>query len=741
MNLLSDSLYRCASTLAPPSNPSSAQQVQVVFDPLIELADKTHAEWKRGECSTLERDTIHEETVDHLKKCAISKERKAWADVLSNNDSKAVWQKINWKGTFDKSTSSTKPPLDDLKDHFMSKGQSVEDSTLLSDVKGDNFVPVLDSAISLEEIDSATSRLKEKSSGDGWTRKMLLNLPVCILYALQVIYNSILAAHTYPTRWRTTIVNEIFKNKGNSDNAKNYRGISLVVLLSKVYDIILCTRFTKWFTPDDGQTAYQNGKSGCDHVFLLRCLVQQAKRFKQTIFIIAFDFDGAFDRVSRSVLIRKLIKFGAGVIFVACVASMYMCTENIIFRHKDYVTFMLYSGIKQGLPLSPMLFIFYVNDIFEVFRSAYGVCIENIFKIIHLLIHADDLTLLATLRDGAISKLQTLRQYCNINYIIPQTTKCKFITINGSQADNDPLPFGDDYLKSTDHLEILGSHIDSSGNLADDLELHIKKRFPSCIKFFNFCHENKLAPLSVRLNALRACVMHSILYNCEAFGPALPNKLETIYNKLIRTALQVRTNTPALILYIESGLLPIKALIEARQLKYFKRFRESLAPQSERKLVFEGLYNDPSRYLKHYIKLHETYTSHQEIYQHHINLVKDRIRDQVAKGKPKFTTYLSYNPALEPSPFIQCMHPLTVDIVRFRVGSHCLPIETGRWSQKKREDRLCDVCGVVGDELHYIYDCARISRNDLNLNGNVCEVWKQPEIFQVISRMKSIDLL
>ena len=92
----------------------------------------------------------------------------------------------------------------DLKDHFMSKGQSVEDSTLLSDVKGDNFVPVLDSAISLEEIDSATSRLKEKSSGDGWTRKMLLNLPVCILYALQVIYNAVLSAHTYPTRWRTT---------------------------------------------------------------------------------------------------------------------------------------------------------------------------------------------------------------------------------------------------------------------------------------------------------------------------------------------------------------------------------------------------------------------------------------------------------------------------------------------------------------------------------------------------------
>ena len=223
----------------------------------------------------------------------------------------------------------------------MSKGESLEDSTLLSDVKGDRFVQELDGEITLDEIDTATKRLKEMSSGDGWTRKMLLNLPVCLLYALQIIYNSILSAHTYPTRWRTTIVNEIFKNKGLSEFAKNYRGISLVVLLSKGFDTILCTRFTNWFEPDDGQTAYQNGRAGCDHVFLLRCIVQQAKRFKQKFFIIAFDFDGAFDRVSRSVLIRKLIKFGAGVVFVACVASMYMCTDNIIFRNKDYITFML----------------------------------------------------------------------------------------------------------------------------------------------------------------------------------------------------------------------------------------------------------------------------------------------------------------------------------------------------------------------------------------------------------------
>ena len=507
-----------------------------------------------------------------------------------------------------------------------------------------------------------------------------------------------------------------------------------------MFDIILTNRFRKWFKPHDCQTAYQEGKCGVDHVFLLRSLIAQANRCKQVLYIIAADFDGAFDRISRSVLIQKLIKFGAGTVFVSCIASMYMSTDNIIFRGGEHVMYTLFSGIKQGLPLSPYLFIFYINDIFEVFEQTYGKLSTNVYKMIHILVHADDVTLIAVSRDGAIAKLRTLCDYCNQNYIVPQFTKCEFIVINGKQCDITELPFGNSTLKHVNHLTILGSHISASGRLLDDLDLHMKKRYSSCMKFFNFCRQNKLAPISIKLKVMKAGVVNSLLCNCEAFGNLIPVGLETVYNKLIRCALNVRSNTPTLLMYIEAGLLPIKALIEARQYKFFKRFPSTIEALSSREFLLKSLIDDPSRYMNHYIHLKQKYECQEDIYRFHNTDVKNKITTNVQKMKYRYQIYFQLNPKLKTSPFINCFHPLAKDVVRFRLGSHKLPIETGRWNRTKRELRFCTDCNVLGDEQHFIFTCPMIQRSDLQTN-DISQIWTKEGIFEVFKQMKAADLL
>ena len=80
--------------------------------------------------------------------------------------------------------------------------------------------------------------------------------------------------------------------------------------------------------------------------------------------------------------------------------------------------------------------------------------------------------------------------------------------------------------------------------------------------------------------------------------------------------------------------------------------------------------------------------------------MKQEIRTLAQNGHYKYQIYLKFNPNLEKSPFIDILHPLSNIIIKFRLGSHKLPIETGRWSRISRDQRFCTVCGV-GDESHF----------------------------------------
>ena len=149
---------------------------------------------------------------------------------MSEKDSNALWNKISWKGTYGHSNESKKPTIEALSEHFQKKGESAaEQSTLLCEVIGNNYVEELDREILMEEIHTARRSLKEgKATSDGWDKRMVTDIPLRILHAIHMILNTIFLFRLYHTMWRTTTVNEIFTNKGDTKYAEYYKPVSLV---------------------------------------------------------------------------------------------------------------------------------------------------------------------------------------------------------------------------------------------------------------------------------------------------------------------------------------------------------------------------------------------------------------------------------------------------------------------------------------------------------------------------------
>ena len=315
------------------------------------------------------------------------------------------------------------------------------------------------------------------------------------------------------------------------------------------------------------------------------------------------------------------------------------------------------------------------------------------------------------------------------------------MAVNGTEADREPLPFGEAFLQHASHIVLLGSHLTNTGSVAEDLQLHMKKRHPSVIKFYNFIRSNKSAPLKVKLKVMKACVMGSLLHNSETFGDWMPKDLESTYIKLLKCCLDVRSSTPNHLVLIESGFLPVKALILCRQYKSYKRFVDCIQLNSLRHRTFRHLLQYQTRYIKHYESIITKYSCTDDILYESRNTVKSKVYQLADKGRYKFSIYAEINPDLVKSPFIDVYHPIARDIIKFRLGNHYLPIETGRWRSIPRQERLCTVCGVLGDERHALYNCAMIPRENRQLNTYLHHIWYQPEIFRLFKCLKNAEFL
>ena len=56
-------------------------------------------------------------------------------------------------------------------------------------------------------------------------------------------------------------------------------------------------------------------------------------------------------------------------------------------------------------------------------------------------------------------------------------------------------------------------------------------------------------------------------------------------------------------------------------------------------------------------------------------------------------------------------------ITKFRCNNIKLPIETGRWSNTPREERICHLCNVgLGTEFHFIFECTSAGVQRLRLS-------------------------
>ena len=626
-----------------------------------------------------------------------------WQRIMDCEDDGLLWKAIDWKGRFDPANmnNETQPCEEEFRKHLedLLNPPSSNEKIDISNYRVN--VPLLDNNIEMKEIKHVQEKQikPDKSCGpDGNSPGVFKLLPSSWILFICMLFNIVFTAG-YPIAWSAAKLIMLFK-KGAKLDCNNYRGISIINAIAKIYDYVLNNRLILWYKVCREQAGAQSGRGCIEHIVTLRLIIEVFLRKRTKLFIVFVDFKKAYDLVPRNRLFEILINLGCGATMLGALMAIYHDTSSILGSTIISSTI----GVRQGSPTSCYLFVIFVDVLILMYKSR---CLpEPIIEWLHCLMLMDDTIIFATSREKVEEKLNILNEYCINNGMKVNESKTKFMAINGSPMDKVSFMMGSHCVRHCNSYIYLGVPITADGRNESTLKMHLDSKNKELNKLFIFLAANYDAPFFVKRRVMEAAFMSSILYGCESWLNISLKPAETMYNEAVKALLGVRPSAANNLCIIECGLKPLAGLVKDRQKKFFEKM-SSRPPHHEDpfQLALE-MVNAMHKPMKMYI---DSIGNGGDFAAQELQKIKDIVTH--ASGT-KFKTYLQINPDLSTHKLYMRDAPIIPDYLRitfsrYRLSCHRLRVELWRYKGIPHDQRLC-VCELGVQDEHHIFSCPRV---------------------------------
>ena len=316
----------------------------------------------------------------------------------------------------------------------------------------------------------------------------------------------------FPDCLKIATILPVFK-KGDPKNMKNYRPISILPYMSKIFEKCLYNRLFYFFTSNNliskNQFGFLPRKSTLDA--LQKFIEYQYKSLNSNHFSINvfIDLSKAFDTINHEILLGKLYKYGIRGHALELIRS-YISDRNYRVKIGDSFSSVNVSniGTAQGSVLAPLFFLIYVNDMPKFVDKSYPI------------LYADDTTLcfknnsLQTAINQCNIELSKFSKWCTANkFTINLDKTCFMVVSNRYVPDLDQtIKIDSSFIKCVDSYKFLGVNIDKNlkfNNHISDISCKISKSVGILYRLSNYLP-------SVTLLQIYNSLVHSHFMYCNA---------------------------------------------------------------------------------------------------------------------------------------------------------------------------------------------------------------------------------
>ena len=432
--------------------------------------------------------------------------------------------------------------------------RGLEDFVPSAPVDGRLYAP-----ISAEEASKKLRSLSNSAPGSDKVQYRHLRSvdPKCNI--LSSIFNRCLSESDVPEEWKTSSTILIHK-KGDSRDVSNFRPIALMSCIYKLFMSILANRLVTFSINNNLLSDVQKSArptEGCyEHTFILQSLVLDAKRLGKDLFISWLDLKNAFGSVPHDVIKTTLSHLGIPEGIVKLIENVYTNATTVVNTPSGSTpSIPILAGVKQGCPLSPILF----NLCVEIILRSIMAKGQSIGPIkyhgcdICLLAYADDLVLIAKDQWKLQQLLDAASSSASLIGLEFRQDKCASISMTYSKKYKTNLQKNDlkiqgrvmPALSEHEHYRYLGVLI----GLFRDVESLDKLVDILCVDMDRI-HSSLLAPWQ-KLDAIRTFIQPCLTFALRSGEPlkaALINYRKKLV-EVVRSILNLPTRASSCIIF------------------------------------------------------------------------------------------------------------------------------------------------------------------------------------------------